>query len=203
VLVDPRVKDLVDLGLETGETREQLPPGRGRGRPTRGGTGPFLRQDGLEQVLAHEGHDHGRQGGVVHHVCSSCQRSGVPSSGNGLLGLRAFVKLRSGQTGADMGDPTWFRQDVWPHPQAPRLAQTTIGLSRMVRRSGSGCRAQTVPGAYRHIGLHLLERREHAPTTSQQGFRNQQPTGRRGCDRPGTCRHQFGNANCKLREATS
>ena len=94
VLVDPRVKDLVDLGLETGETREQLPPGRGRGRSTRGGTGPFLLQDGLEQVLAHEGHDHGRQGGVVYHGCSSCQRSGVPSSGNGLLGLRAFVKLR-------------------------------------------------------------------------------------------------------------
>ncbi len=68
--------------------------------------------------------------------------------------------------------------------QAPRLAQTTIGLSLMVRRSGSGCRAQTVPGAYRHVGLHLLERREHAPTTSQQGFRNQQPTERRGCDRP-------------------
>ncbi len=55
VLVDPRVKDLVDLGLETGETREQLPPGRGRGRSTGGGTGPFLLQDGLEQVLAHEG----------------------------------------------------------------------------------------------------------------------------------------------------
>jgi len=70
-LVDPRVKDLVDLGLETGETRELLPPGRGRGRSTRGGTGPFLRQDGLEQVLAHEGHDHRRQGGVVYHGCSS------------------------------------------------------------------------------------------------------------------------------------
>jgi len=94
VLVDPRVKDLVDLGLETGETRELLPPGRGRGRSTRGGTGPFLRQGGLEQVLAHEGHDHGRQGGVVYHGCSSCQRLGVPSSGNGLRGLRAFMKLR-------------------------------------------------------------------------------------------------------------
>jgi len=146
----------------------------------------------------------------------------------------------SGRTGADVGDPTGFRQDVWPHPrsrivapssrgevaagfaeernqrrtldalhpserdssarrggvtpeaarqaigriQAPRLARTTIGLSRMVRRSGSGCRAQTVPGAYRHVGLNLLERREHAPTTSQQGFRNQQPTERRGWHRP-------------------
>ena len=133
------------------------------------------RQDGLEQVLAHEGHDHGRQGGVAYHGCSSCQRSVVPSSGNGLLGLRAFVKLRSGRTGADVGDPTGFRQDLWPHPQAPRLAQTTIGLSRMVRRSGSGCRAQTVLGAYRHIGLHLLERREHAPTPASKGSGTNSP----------------------------
>ncbi len=78
------------------------------------------------------------------------------------------------------GDSASARRDPRASPRSHRDR-----LSRMVRFQGRQCRAQRVLGAYRHIGLHLLERREHAATTSQQGFRNQRTSGRRGCDRPG------------------
>jgi len=77
------------------------------------------------------------------------------------------------------GDSASARRDPRASPRSQR-----IRLSRMVRFQSRQCRAQRVLGAYRHVGLHLLERREHAATTSQPGFRNLQPTGRRGCDRP-------------------
>ncbi len=173
VLVDPRVKGLVVPGPRDGRDPRAATAWSWTRRSTRGGRGPFLlpgwsgtgarargprswasRRCSLSRLLPTVRRPVERQ----RPAGASSVREATTAAGQ----VRTWV-TRLGFV--KMSGPT----------QALRLAQTTIGLSRMVRRSGSGCRAQTVPGAYRHVGLHLLERREHAPTTSQQGFRNQQP----------------------------